>query len=220
MVIYDFLFLDRVSNSDHYFGSSVINRFERDTPIRDPQNAVVLFADYLNRASRNNSFNLPDEAITAIDQLNAISSKFIKGEGTPAYYSEFKELLEVLSFYGYESYLIERIDLSVNDEVPMDKVSAYLLNEMDEVIPDFKRVAGGWCSLYDDPEAASLADVQIDFLTDVIRFSPSVEDLIHLTKEVNDFRLLKSAGAKIEYDPNPVDRFMKSTGYKTLIVVN
>jgi hypothetical protein len=217
-IIYDFLFLDRLSNSEHFFGASVVERFEREVPIRDSSSAVTIFADYINRASRNNNFNLPDECITAIDQLNAISSKFVKAEGTSAYYTEFKELLEVLAFYGYETYLIERFDLEINDPVE-DKVKAYLINEMDEVLPDFKRVSGGWCSLYDEPEAASLADVEIDFLSDVIRFSESAESLVHLNKEVSDFRLLRSSGAKSMYDPTPIDKFMASNGYKTLIIV-
>jgi hypothetical protein len=221
MVVYEFVALDMLSTSKYYAGNSFVKRFSAENPIRDHVNVIVTMVDYINQAFKSDKFTLNDECKDALSLLNTIRNVVITTGGTQKDLTQFKELLEVFSIYGIEIYLIERFDLVVDTEpVESDGVKTYLVNIVDDVMPELTRFAGGWGSTYDTPEAVNPGRVVTDYLADTIRFDSQVEDLLKIKSHVEDYKALASAKAESQFDPSYLLKVIESNNYRLLIALS
>jgi len=217
MAVYDFVMADMLSSSKYYAGATVIRRFSTETPIRDSVNVITTIVDYINEASKSDSFNFNDAVKSSIEILNVIRNVVTTTGGTTKDLIQFRELLEVLSFNGFEVYLIERFDI-IDGATPIsDEIKAYLLSMSDQNVVGIPRFVSGWGSTYPTRESASMGRIVSDYLTDTIKFDDEVEDLIKLKSYIDDFNTLASAGAESEFDVVPLLKFIEGNQYKILV---
>lgn len=128
-------------------------------------------------------------------------------------YSRLRELLSLLSFYDFEFYLIQRVDLQVATEV-VSGIRAYLIDKYDSTFPKLNRASQGFCINFDSPETMAIPDMLFAFLGKLIRFNQVTNDMIGMPTQMQKYDSLAKVGATWNMDIRELYRFMEDSGYK------
>lgn len=214
MKVYDFILGSTLS--DNYIENKYTRRFElEDGELSSLYQVSKLIYDELVKAWADIPV-LPYNIDTIMSNFKILVNKIKEGEEEG--YSKLREILSVLKYVGYEVYLIERVDLMTANYEPGTK--AYFIDRNDNLFPTLNRVATGYGMKFDVPQEASLPNVIMSFMSNVISFDEVTLDMISFKTEKEKFDALNKVNAAWQYNIEELQKFLLDYGYKFIVVID
>lgn len=212
MKIYDFIMGEAVS--DNYIINKYTRRFElEDDGLSSLYQVAKVIYDELVKAWEDIQV-LPYNIDTIMASFKMLVNSLKEGEENG--YAKLREILSVLKYIGYEVYLIQRVDLFTTDYSPVTR--AYLIDRNDNLFPTLNRVAAGYGMKFDVKAEASLPNVIMSFMNDVISFDEVTLDLISFKNTKEKFEALNKLNAGWQFDISKLQKFLLDYGYKFIVV--
>lgn len=214
MKVYDFILGETLS--DNYIRNKYTRRFElEDGELSSLYQVSKLIYDELVKAWEEVQV-LPYNIDTIMSNFKILVNKIREGEESG--YSKLREILSVLKYVGYEVYLIERVDLLTSEYQPVTR--AYFIDRNDNLFPTLNRVATGYGMTFDVPQEASLPNVIMSFMSNVISMDEVTLDMISFNASKEKFDALNKVNAGWQYNIEDLQKFLLDYGYKFIIVVD
>jgi len=216
MKVYDFVLGSSLSKN--YIRGRYLDRFEREESIQTLSEIIDIFTTSISKAFET-AESVPFNVTAILEELALLNSEVSKGSIDPDNSNKFRLLLSLLAYEGFECYLIERVDLTTATQELQSVTRAYMIDKNDTLFPELSRVSTGYGIIINNPAEASLPDVIMTFLNNVLNFDQVTQDILELNIQLGKYAALKSANTGWEYNINDLSTFLDDYGYNFIIAL-
>lgn len=209
-MVYDFIF-NKISSNVR----SNIAFIRRNLDVTNLQTEFGLFQNCVKTVLEKSQEDIEDQVKVLMGKIVSFSAPL----DNATTFRTISELISSLIIYGYDLYLIKRVDLT--EDYPMEDGIAicYLLDLRTSQISGICEGIGR--DFEDIKNPVNIVDsVMTWFISDDISLNSDVEQLCFIEQKKNIYTNLKVRNMSIDYNASPLYEFLMNIKQKPLLVTN